>query len=68
METKELRLGVMSELNQVRKIVSQYSDDILEYLAAAKIAERNKLDLTVDDLFCLREIHGRTLKRDKLSM
>lgn len=51
----------MRELIFIKEVITKYSDEIVDYLKAAKMAEKNHLNLTVEDMFLLREIQGKHL-------
>jgi hypothetical protein len=38
------------------QLITNYSEELLEYLACARIAKKNELDLTIDDLFQIRQM------------
>lgn len=60
-ELKEQRCSRMRELIFIKEVITKYSDEIVDYLKAAKMAEKNHLNLTVEDMFLLREIQGKHL-------
>lgn len=59
------RKGDYDDLQRLRNLIIQHSEELVEYLACAKLAERNQLDLTVEDLLDIRQMRAGYLRRDK---
>lgn len=59
------RRADFDDLQRLKTLITEHSDELIEYLACAKIAERNQLDLTVEDLLDIRKLRAGYLMRDK---
>jgi hypothetical protein len=65
MHNKEKKKAQIIDLKKLRSVLSEHQEDLVDYLACANIAERNELDLTVDDMFKMREIQTKYLCHSK---
>ena len=50
-------------------MLSKHQEELVEYLAGTQMAERNELgDLTVDDMFKMREVQTKYLCQSKQTL
>lgn len=68
MQSKEKKKQAIVDLTSMKKMLTRHRDDIVEYLAQSNIAERNEMDLTVDDLYNLRQVQSKYLNQSKQTL
>ena len=56
MLSKEKKKQAIVDLTNKKKMMAEHRDEILEFLAQNNIAERNEMDLTVDDQYNLIQV------------
>lgn len=61
MHNKEKKKQSIIDLRRMKKIITHHKDEIVDYLAQSKIAERNDMDFTVDDLYNLKQVQSKYL-------
>lgn len=65
MQSKEKKKLAINQMNKMKLTITYHKDEIVEYLANSHVAERNDMDMTVDDMFNLRQVQAKYLNQTK---
>ena len=64
MQSEEKKKLAINQMNKMKLTITYHKDEIVEYLANSHVSERNDMDMTVDDMYNLRQVQAKYLNQN----